>query len=144
MLDTCGYASAEHLKRILRYVEIVYLDLKFQDSKKHKKYTGKDNKQVQENASIIRDSGISMAVRFPLISGINDSDEDLHNIAQYTRSLSPSQGIHILPYHRLGLIKYEMLDKQYALQALKPPDKETLVNAKTIFEYHGLKVTMVI
>jgi pyruvate formate lyase activating enzyme len=40
VLDTCGYTTWDNLKKILKYVDLVFFDLKHMNPIKHKKFTG--------------------------------------------------------------------------------------------------------
>ena len=67
-----------------------------------------------------------MIVRIPLIPGLTETDENLAGIADFVRELDSELPINILPYHRMGMGKYKMLDREYKLSELKPIPDERL------------------
>ena len=47
--------------------------------------------------------------------------------------------VHLLPYHRYGVGKYQMLDREYGLSELEPPDDAAMLAVKQLFELHGIE-----
>ena len=48
--------------------------------------------------------------------------------------------VQLLPYHRLGMPKYERVGKTYPLPEVRPPSRETMQGYKALFESRGLPV----
>jgi len=141
-LDTCGYAKEEHLKEVLKYVDLVLFDIKHMDPIKHKKYTGVSNKLILENALITSREGLPMAIRFPLVPGINDSRNNLERLAKFVKKLDSAKIVDILPYHRLGVFKYKVLDEKYSFKDLEPTDRKYLNEIKNFLQSYSLKVSI--
>ena len=138
-LDTTGHVRWETLQQILEFTDLVLLDIKNIDPKKHERITGIGNALILENARKIADSGKSMWARFPLIPGCTDSDENIAAIGDFVLSLGLKQ-IDILPYHRLGVGKYKRLGLEYPLPEAKPYTEEQLQQIKSSLEVKGLEV----
>jgi pyruvate formate lyase activating enzyme len=110
-LDTCGYAPWPKIKGILKYVDLVLFDIKHLDAAKHREATGRDNRLIIENAKKIAKLK-PLRVRVPLIPGFNDDLAAIREIADFAGSELGCPAIDLLPYNRLGEIKYDFLDKE--------------------------------
>jgi pyruvate formate lyase activating enzyme len=140
-LDTSGYAKWEHYKDILQYVDLVLYDIKHMDTEQSRVLTGVPNELILENARKMAANGTALQIRIPVIPGYNDSEENLRAASQFCVELGPAvKLVQILPYHRLGAVKYERLQKKYALASLEPPNNEHMENCKKLIESYGLKV----
>ena len=109
-LDTCGYAPWSDIEKLLEYVDLVLFDIKHLNAAKHDEATGQDNRLILENARRISKLK-PMRVRIPLIPGFNDSVEVVGEIAAFARNELDGLDIDLLPYNRMGEIKYDFLDK---------------------------------
>lgn len=120
VLDTCGYVNREILMLQLDYVDVVFWDMKCVSSKKHKEYTGMSNKVILDNLKYIVRKGFAdiIVIRFPLIPGYTDSDENIESTARLSAELGINR-IDLLSYHRLGSSKYGALGRDYALSGEK-------------------------
>jgi pyruvate formate lyase activating enzyme len=113
-LDTSGYSPWSSFKQALRYTDLVLYDLKHMNSAKHRQYTGKDNNLILENLTRTKTLGKHIWIRIPLIPGINDDHEHLTALARYVKSLAVER-TYLLPYHALGVPKYESLGRKFKL-----------------------------
>ena len=94
---------------------------------KHKAFTGRSNELMVENAMKIAKSGMTeLSIRVPVIPGVNDTKEEIRDIAEYTKALGSVKRLHLLPYHRLGQDKYEGLGREYLMGNAEPPSNETM------------------
>lgn len=141
-LDTSGYGDWKKIKEILKYTDLVLYDLKHMDPFMHIKYTGVSNEIILKNALKISKEKVDLRIRVPIIPTINDSMDNLAKLAKFIKKLERIEEIDFLPYHRLGISKYEMLDKEYPLKSLQPPSKEYLLKLKNYLETYGIKVNV--
>jgi pyruvate formate lyase activating enzyme len=140
-LDTTGYASWEHYEYILPYMDLALYDLKHMDSARSKVITGAPNELILENAGKMAAAGAAIQIRIPVIPGYNDSEKNLRATSKFCAGLGKAVTlVQILPYHRLGLVKYERLQKKYILTDVQPPTSETMEEHKRLIESYGLKV----
>ncbi len=108
-LDTCGYGPAETLLSLAGRSSCTHIlfDLKQINSEAHKKYTGVGNEIILRNlAALARDPAINpkLIMRMPLISGVNDSPEDIQRICKLFQE-NCLKAVTLLPYHELGVSK---------------------------------------
>ena len=108
---------------------------------KHRKFTGKSNELMLENARKIAASGRTrLSIRVPVVPTFNDTPEEIRAIAQFADKLPGVEDIYLLPYHRLGQDKYEGLGRTYELPHILPPEQERMLELKrTVEENSGLK-----
>lgn len=138
VLDTCGYVKWEILKEILGYTDLVLYDLKHLDSALHEQLTGVPNELILENAEKISSGGkVPILFRMPLIPGCNDSDSNIKRTAEFIRETGAAE-INLLPYHRLGTGKYEIIGRQYHLEGVTPPNEDCLSRISETFKSSGV------
>lgn len=140
-LDTSGYVAWPVLEEILKYVDLVYYDLKHLDPERHREITGVDNELILSNAVMISQSNIPMVIRLPMIPGLNDSIENLKATASFVARLKIERA-DILPFHTLGRKKYDCLAMTYRLGDLKPYTQEEVAEIVKTLSRCGLEVNV--
>lgn len=141
-LDTCGYVSWEVLEHALEYTDLVLYDIKHMDPKRHIELTGVDNELILQNAGRVAKNGIPLVIRVPLIPGCNDSKENMEALAKYAIKLGVRE-INLLPYHELGVNKYERLGMKYDLAATNSFQKNRAEAIKGDIARYNLEVTII-
>lgn len=137
-IDTAGEpfsTDEEWLKKfneLMKYTDLVMLDIKHIDSVSHKDLTGKGNENILKMAKYLSKIGKSMWIRHVLVPEYTDSDENLKALKEFIDTLSNVERIELLPYHTLGRFKWENLDLEYELDGISPPTDERIQNAKKI------------
>ena len=140
-LDTSGFVKWEKIRKVMPYVDLFLYDLKHMDNKKSLELVGVPNELILANAKKIASEGAFLQIRIPIIPGLNDSEDNLHETSRFCVQLGEAVSlVQILPYHKLGITKYKSLDKEYALEDLSAPGDEHMENCKSLVESHGLKV----
>ncbi|MBN2239521.1 MAG: glycyl-radical enzyme activating protein [Dehalococcoidales bacterium] len=137
-VDTCGLFSTSDLDKVLDDVDLFLFDLKVMDREKHKQFTGQYNDIILRNLQVLVKKGALVNIRIPLIPGKNDSADNLDAIARFIFELDNTLHVDLLPYHRFGMGKYEMLDMEYQLKDTEYLSEEQLKNAVDVFERYGL------
>ena len=140
-LETSGVAEWHAFKKILAYTDMVLYDFKHMNGEEHKKFTGKSNKLVLENAKkiIVEFPQIAFVARVPVIPGYNDSEENIVMIARFiAEELGDSIKVHLLPYHKLGTTKYERLEDTGKIIHVEPPNDEHMEELRKLVESFGL------
>ena len=140
-IETCGYARWEDYEKLLGWLDLVLFDLKQMDSKMHRKVTGVPNERILENLEKLVRAGKQVIVRLPLIPGINSHREHIEKVGRFCQELSIAQA-HLLPYHKLGVQKYEALGIAYPLEELGAVSDEELEEFRRILEGYGITVTI--
>lgn len=135
-VDTSGYCFTEEKKEewddLLAVTDLVLLDIKHIDSEKHKQLTGKGNENTLAFARYLSEKHKPVWIRHVLVPSVTDDDESLIKLRAFIDELSSVEKVEVLPYHTLGVMKYEKLGMEYPLKGIEPPTKERLENAKRI------------
>ncbi len=111
-IETSLFVPWEDAAAIIPHLDAVFVDVKHMNPEQHEKWTVADNALILENIQKIDASAhpVDITIRVPLIPGINDDDANLQDTLR-----DKLKAIELLPYHRLGLATYRLLDKEYAL-----------------------------
>ncbi|MFC1903547.1 glycyl-radical enzyme activating protein [Chloroflexota bacterium] len=142
-LDTSGQIDWKVLEDVLEYIDLVLYDIKLLDSEEHKKFTGVSNQLILENARKVSQEDIPLILRVPVVPGINDSPENLRQLAEFANSLPHLLGVQLLPYHRIGVHKYPMLGRKCPLADLKQPTKDYMLRIRKLLESFGIESLIV-
>lgn len=141
-LDTCAYIQWEVLEEALDYVDLVLFDVKHMDPEKHREVTGVDNHLILDNLKRMAKMGKEIIVRIPLLPDINDSAENINALGNFTSQLSLKR-VDLLPYHKLGVKKYERLGMEYKLKELRSFKREEVEGVKEILRNFGIEADIV-
>lgn len=126
-LETSGFGLRQDLLDLASMVSCLYFDVKHADSATHKELTGQGNERILENLDAVLDTAAEkLIVRFPLVPGVNDDENHLAAYAALMREMGRVRSLELLPYHRLGKNKYELLGRDYRLDHVDPMSKEDL------------------
>lgn len=142
-VDTCGFVKWETLSSIIPYADLILYDLKCMDSDMHYELTGRGNEEILENLRRLSKANCNVIVRFPLIPGINDNDENITCMGEFVLSLRHGgrlPRVDILPYHKMGLDKYLRLGRAYSLPYVTQPKDEMVHSVQERFGKFGLEV----
>lgn len=130
-VDTAGCVPFEYFERILPCTDLFLYDVKCFDSEKHKQYTGVGNELILENLKRLLATDKSVWIRIPIISTINDTEEELQGIKEYIFSCGKPAKFELLPYRAMGEHKYVALGMN--VQTFSAPTSEKMENLKTVF-----------
>ncbi len=125
------------IERILPYLDHFLMDIKHINSAKHTEFTTQPNERILQNAKRLAKDAKELIIRVPTIPGFNDTDEEILDIARFTRSLGTVRELHLLPYHRLGYDKYIGLGREYKMGDVPSPSKEKMEHLKAVAESVG-------
>jgi pyruvate formate lyase activating enzyme len=141
-IETCGYVKWDILDEILKYLDLVYMDIKHISPTEHEKLTGKRNELICGNAQRIamKYPDIPLIIRIPVVPGVNDSNENIIGIVELVRKLKGEHKIELLPYHRLGVSKYGVLFRDYLLAGLEPPSADRMRHLEELVQSYGIQV----
>ncbi len=133
-IDTSGivFDPRQHAKMdtLMRYTDLVMLDIKHIDPQKHKLLTGADNSNVLAFAEYLGEQKVPLWVRHVLVPGITDEPEYLEKLGKFLATLKSFKALEVIPYHTMGVTKYEQLGISYPLKDVLPPDAEQITLAK--------------
>lgn len=119
-------------QRLIRVTDTVLLDIKEIDEEKHKWLTGWTNRNILDCARYLSEQGVDMWIRHVLVPGITDSEEELRRTGAFIDTLKTVKRVEVLPYHTLGIFKYENLHIPYTLKDVEPPTAESVARAREL------------
>ena len=135
-IDTAGNPFTKEepffskFEELMKYTDLLLLDLKEINPDRHKDLTGFDNSNIIEMAKYLSEINKPVWIRHVLVPEHSDFDEDLDALGDFIDTLSNVDRVEILPYHTLGKFKWENLGIPYTLESISPPSAERIENAK--------------
>ena len=138
VLDTAGQPYREdepyqkEFDRLMAATDLVLLDLKAMDEQLHRRVTGMGNANILAMARRLSDMGKPMWIRHVLVPGLTDGEDDLREMAAFIGTLKNVERVEILPYHTLGLSKWQKLGIAYPLEGVPTPSGEQVARAEEI------------
>ena len=133
-LDSNGGIWNEHVEELLGLVDLVLLDVKQFNPDKHLALTERKNEQTLKTAEWLEKNGKPFWMRYVLVPGISNAEEDIRALGEHFKDYKMIQRIEILPYHTLGVHKYEAMGKEYKLQGVKENTPTQLDTAQDLFD----------
>ena len=138
-LDTSGvtYHPGESsynqkLDALMEVTDLVMLDIKHIDPQGHKTLTGHDNADILAFARYLDEKNIPVWIRHVVVPGITDDPGLLTRLGEFLGTLSNVKALDVLPYHIMGIVKYEELGIPYPLKGVEPTTKAQAAEAKKI------------
>jgi len=117
---------------LIKYTDLFLLDIKHIDNEKHIELTGKPNTNILKFAKYLSNNNKHMWIRHVLVPTITLNDEYLIRTKEFIDTLNTVDKIEVLPYHTMGIVKYENLNIPYRLKGIEPPTKEEVRHAKEL------------
>ena len=124
----------EKFERLMELTDTVLLDIKHIDDEEHRKLTRHSNANILDCARYLSEIDKPVWIRHVLIPGVTDKDEYLVRLRDFLSTLHNIERIEVLPYHTLGVYKYEKLGIDYRLKDVQPPAAERVANANDILQ----------
>lgn len=132
-LDTAGSIPiSDKIKELLKYTDLVLLDIKHIDDSKSINLTGFSNKNNLDFAKYLSNKKIPVWIRQVLVPGYTDDKFDLQELKKFIDTLENIEKVEILPYHNLGKFKWEEIGEKYELEDVVPPSYEDIKKAEQI------------
>ena len=120
-LDTAGYGTDKD-EEVLKYTDLVLLDVKATNNALYQKITGKDINVVNKFIDLCNKMNKKMWIRMVIVPGINDNKESILELNEYLKKINNVEKIELIPYHTFGEEKYKKLGLKYRLEGLKAMD----------------------
>ncbi|PKF61809.1 pyruvate formate lyase-activating protein [Psychromonas sp. psych-6C06] len=133
-LDTNGFVRRidDTTKAVLDVADLVLLDIKQMDNKKHIDLTHVSNKYTLDFAKYLAEQNQPVYLRYVVVPGYTDCVEDAHTLGKFIQPMKNIEKIEMLPYHELGKHKWTAMGEIYPLDGVSPPARETMEEIKNI------------
>ena len=121
-------------------IDLVILDMKAfkPGTTQARDRAGIDNAPVIAFAERLGRTRHPMWLRYVLVPGLTDVDDEMKRLAEFAASLGVVQRVEVLPFHQMGRYKWERLGLEYTLAQTDPPSQEVVDHALGIFRKAGL------
>ncbi len=135
-LDTSGIIfnkeKTKEIDNLLKYTDLILLDIKHIDEAEHKKLTKYSNKPVLDFAKYLSEKNIPVWIRHVVIPSVTYDEKYLKELGGFLASLNNIKALDILPYHNMAVSKYENLGIEYPLKNIPPASKNQAMKAREI------------
>lgn len=137
-IDTSGTLfserNTEKYIELLKYTDLIMLDIKHIDNKKHIEITGKSNTNTIEFAKFVDENNVPIWIRHVIVPELTTNEADLLELRAFIDTLKNVDKVEVLPYHTMGVNKYKKLGISYPLEGTKPPTKAQVELANKILK----------
>ena len=141
-LDTAANVPWEAFEKVLPHTDLVLLDLKIMDGRRHREATGTGNERILANARRLAGADCPVVVRVPVVPGHTDDEANLAAIADFLADFPSLDHLELLPYHRFAEAKYRRLGRAYPLEGTEPPTREQLEALAAVVARRGIRATV--
>ena len=121
-LDTAGFGGT-NLTELLKYVDLVIMDIKALDSEKYRWLVGQNIDESLAFLELCHNLNKRLWIRQVIIPDINDNEEYVSQLKQFLKKYNVEK-VEFLPYTTIGIPKYEKLNLPYKLKNTKPMNKD--------------------
>ena len=135
-IDTAG--SIPDCREILKYTDLVMFDIKGTNKENYKNMTGANIDTSLEFLKLCQEMDKKLWIRVVIVSGINDTKEYVSELINFIKPLKNVEKIEFLPYHTLGVHKYEDLKLNYSLKDVPDMNKDKCKELENMLK-EGLK-----
>ena len=133
-LDTSGAVSLLHCRKAVDAADMLLLDIKAADDALFRRITGRGMDNTLEILNRCENTMKPVWIRHVLVPGLTDDEDGLRRTADFIRSLNTVQRVEVLPYHTLGLFKWQKLGIPYPLPDAVPPTPEQVKRAEELLQ----------
>lgn len=132
-LDTAGVGNGNY-KELLKYIDLVILDIKHTTPQGYKNVTGFQINEVELFIKELNYSNKPVWIRQVIIPGIMDNEKYIDNLIEYLKHIKNIEKVEFLPFHRLGEEKYSALNIPYYYNDKKDMNKEKCLQLYETFQ----------
>jgi len=137
-LDTCGIVfpetpagkSFDDIEKLMKVTDLVMLDIKHIDPVHHKKITSQDNQRILQFLHYLNSVQKDVWIRHVVVPGLTDDPKWLQKLGYELGNYSCIKALDVLPYHSMGIVKYEEMGMEYPLKDTPDGTKELVVRAR--------------
>lgn len=135
-LDTSGILftpeNTERFDCLMKYTDLVLLDIKHIDDERHRKLTGHSNERILSFAKYLSDKGVPIWIRHVLVPTVTNNDVYLRSLGRFIAELKTLKAIDVLPYHSMAKAKYEQMGLTYKLGDTPQATKQQAEHARDV------------
>ncbi|PAB60370.1 pyruvate formate-lyase-activating protein [Anaeromicrobium sediminis] len=130
-VDTAGFGLGNY-EEILKYTDLVILDVKHVNRKGYRELVRGNIEEFRRFTEVLRKSNVNLWIRHVVVPGITDGEKHISELKELISEFHNVEKIELLPYHTLGVNKYEIMGIPYRLQGIKPMCREKIKTMEDI------------
>jgi pyruvate formate lyase activating enzyme len=145
-IETCGYARPEVIAKVADNVDLFLYDIKHMDSDRHLALTGVRNEMILQNLTWLLENRYNVKIRMPLLKGVNDGLQEIRQLVEFLKpyqDLKNFKGVDLLPYHKMGVNKYDQLGWDYPVSGEPKLTESDLEQLENTIRNSGYPVTVI-
>lgn len=124
-IDTAGYGTNLDVE-VIKYTDLIILDIKATNNKLYKKITGKEINKVENFINLCNQMNKKMWIRQVIVPNFNDNPKDILALKGYLKKIKNVEKVELIPYHTYGKDKYKKMGINYRLEDYLAMDLEKL------------------
>lgn len=124
-LDSNGRLNTPEVHELMEHTDLLLLDVKHINDEWHQRLTGQSNKTSLGLAAYRESIGRKMWLRYVLVPGWSDQPEYLEEWARTFTDYKTVERVEIIPFHQLGMHKWELMNMKYPLKDISTPTDES-------------------
>ena len=132
-LDTAGGVEYGY-DEILDLVDLVILDIKAVKEDEYKYITGQNMDNFNRFLKSLIEKNKKLWLRQVIVPGINDDEGHVGLLKDFASKLKNVERIELLPYHTMGIKKYNELQIKYRLEGVPAMDREKCKNLEKLLK----------
>lgn len=136
-LDTSGFCEVSHMESLFDVTDLVLLDLKMIDDVRHRQLTGQSNERILRLADWLAARGQTCWARYVLVPELTDRYADLRALGEFLQAKLSLEMVEVLPYHRMGVYKWQDLGLDYPLAGYREPTEAEVERALGTIEQYA-------
>lgn len=133
VLDTAGVGLGNY-EEILKYTDLLMLDIKHIDDKNYFNICGRDMKEFIKFKNAVNKLNKKLWIRHVVVPGVTDDEKHIGKLRDYIKTFNNVEKVELLPYHTLGVNKYKEMKIPYKLQDVDSLDKNKLKKLNNILK----------
>ena len=141
-IDTNGSIWNPAVEELLGLADLILLDVKQADPERHLALTERDNAQTLRTAAWLEEHGKPFWLRYVLVPGYSDAEADIRTLGGRLGGYRQIERVELLPYHTLGVHKYEAMGKEYKLSDVRENTPEQLDRAAALLREYFANVVV--
>lgn len=130
-IDTAGFGRGQY-EEILKYTDLVLLDVKHVTEIGYKEITGRTPKEFLKFVSALEKANTPTWIRHVVVPGLTDGKEHIEKLNKFIDEFDNVEKVELLPYHVLGVNKYRKMGIPYRLDGVDPMNKKEIEKLKKI------------
>lgn len=138
-LDTSSASYGGDFDKLLKYTDLVLLDVKHTDADKFEELTLQNIEKINPFIKALAKSDSKVWLRQVVVPGFNDNEEYVIKLAKHCQKFKNVEKVEFLPYHTMAVDLYKETDIEYRLKGVPAMDKQRCDELYQVFSQHYYK-----